>query len=782
MNNPAAAGDTASATVISEFSRRNIWLPPIVLSILLILISTQSFVLFHTLAEAFAIVIAVLMYVVAWQTHRFSRDNFLMYLACGYFWIGGLDAIHALVYKGVGILPIIAANPATQFWITARYGEALLLLSAPLFLSRTVNRHVAFAVFAVMAAVLSLLIWSGRFPDAFIEGQGLTTFKIYSEYMIIALLTGALLHLYCRRALIQRNALHLMCGAIILTMGAELAFTFYVSVYGLSNLAGHIFKLFSFWLLFAAIVRNSLIAPYQKLQAEIDEHEITEMALRRSEHRHQQAIEQANVAFWRWSFAQDKLTYWSDNYLRLGGFEDVPDTYDKMLAAVHPDDRALVLKTYTDADKGVASFDVEYRVIDSTGTTRHLHEHADVEYDTNGRAIAHVGIIRDISDIKRADTALRQSEARLSSILQTAPEAVIVTDKNQIIQHFNQSAEAMFGYKADELLGRTLDKLLPANVRSSHDQHMERFAAGEKATRTMGESMDLYGLKRDGSTIPISASVSKLEIDGETIFIAMLQDITLRKKARQAIIESREASEMANRAKSEFLANMSHELRTPLNSIIGFSEILKENLFGKLGHTKYDEYAEAINTSGSHLLGIIGDILDISKIEAGEVQVDESDVDANSVIAACVDMVATRAHDATIMLYPKLDDTVPVLRADERHVRQIILNLLSNAIKFTPPGGAVTVRSSLNTDGGLEISVSDTGIGIPGRYLEHVMEPFAQVAGSQQRDHEGTGLGLPICKSLMGLHGGTLVIESIEGTGTTVTVTFPSKRISTAAA
>lgn len=255
----------------TELTNWGVWLPPIGLTVFLISVSFYNYLLFHTLAELFAIVVAILLSVVAWQTYPFSRNSFLMYLGCGYFWIGALDGIHALVYKGMSVFPITVANPATQFWIATRYSEALLLLTAPFFLKRPVARNSFFGAFGMIAVVLYTLVMTGNFPDAFIEGQGLTPFKVTSEYVIIALLVGALVHLAMRRASMAARVFGLLAISIILTIGAELAFTFYVSVYGLSNLVGHISKFVSFWLIFMAVVRESLTEPYQGLEQQVEE-------------------------------------------------------------------------------------------------------------------------------------------------------------------------------------------------------------------------------------------------------------------------------------------------------------------------------------------------------------------------------------------------------------------------------------------------------------------------------------------------------------------------------
>ena len=257
---------------------------------------------------------------------------------------------------------------------------------------------------------------------------------------------------------------------------------------------------------------------------------------------------------------------------------------------------------------------------------------------------------------------------------------------------------------------------------------------------------------------------------------SLFREISERKQAEVLVMVSKEEADIANRAKSEFLANMSHELRTSLNSILGFSELLESETFGRHQNPIYKDYAASIHQAGRHLLNIISDILDISKIEAGEAIVEDSEVDVEKALESCVAMVNTRAVSAGVKIRMNGSDKYPLLRADERHFKQIMLNLLSNAVKFTEKGGLVTFTTDQNESGAKIITITDTGIGIADKDIPKIMAPFTQVAGSLSRNHDGTGLGLPICNSLLDLHNADLNITSEVGKGSIVTVSFPLER------
>jgi signal transduction histidine kinase len=273
---------------------------------------------------------------------------------------------------------------------------------------------------------------------------------------------------------------------------------------------------------------------------------------------------------------------------------------------------------------------------------------------------------------------------------------------------------------------------------------------------------------------PGGASRTHAELEAE---IAQLDALTreLRDDARklQAMLDGEAAG---NAAKIQFLAGMSHELRTPLNAIMGFSDILKGEIFGPVGNPRYREYAELIHQAGSHLLELINDVLDIAKLDAGKVELRETAMDIQDVVASCIALLEAQAMNSRVRVTFGEPKGPLKLKGDERRLRQILFNLLSNAIKFTPEGGEVTASVFLNANG-LNIAVADTGIGIAEEDIPRALERFGQIDSALGRKHTGTGLGLPLAKELAELHGGTLAIASEVGVGTTVTVTFPPERV-----
>lgn len=363
----------------------------------------------------------------------------------------------------------------------------------------------------------------------------------------------------------------------------------------------------------------------------------------------------------------------------------------------------------------------------------------------------------------------------LTSIFDASNVGIIVTDHNRRIVRVNDGFVRSFGWSREQVVGEDFVFLISPDEQGLAVINHDKYLKG--STRSSGE-MKL--VKKDGSIANTLYTTATLELSQRRKFqVTTIMDITLRKQMEMSLRVAKDQADTANHAKSAFLANMSHELRTPLNAIIGFSEIMMNGTFGKLNIPKYEEYMADVHSSACHLLEIINEVLDMSKIEAGRVELDEHEVHIEETIQSVERMMASRAFSGNIRINSKIEPHLPLLQGDPRLIRQVLINLVSNSVKFCKAGGEISISASLKRDGDMEIIVKDTGVGMPKDKIHRALEPFGQIHETAHAVGEvtGTGLGLPLAKAMVELHGGHLYVDSDLGKGTTITITFPSRRV-----
>jgi PAS domain S-box-containing protein len=379
-------------------------------------------------------------------------------------------------------------------------------------------------------------------------------------------------------------------------------------------------------------------------------------------------------------------------------------------------------------------------------------------------------LTREIAERKRAEEALRQSEERTRLIVQSALDAVITMDAQGLITGWNPQAGPIFGWSREDAIGRRLaETIIPPQYREAHNRGLQQFlATGEGPL--LNKRIEIAALHRDGHEFPVELTVSPLQ-SGETFtFSAFLRDISDRKRAEAELQQAKDAAEAASYAKSAFLANMSHELATPLNAILGYNELILDNIYGVVPG-KVRDVLERAQRNGRHLLDLINSVLDLTKIEAGRLTLAFADYSMREVVQTVITAVEGSAAEKNLTLKVTVPPHLPLGKGDERRLTQVLLNLVANGIKFTNAGEVwVEVRAS---DGAFLVSVSDTGPGIAPADQQWIFEEFQQVDSSSTRQKGGTGLGLSIAKKIVELHGGRIWVESSLGRGCTFWFTLP---------
>jgi PAS domain S-box-containing protein len=388
-----------------------------------------------------------------------------------------------------------------------------------------------------------------------------------------------------------------------------------------------------------------------------------------------------------------------------------------------------------------------------------------------------VGTITDVEERRRAERALSEAEKKYRAIVENSASGIYQVTPEGYYLSANRAMAGILGYDSPEEILRDIRN---ANADVYCDTR-ERERHLREAIRS-GESIvaEVQVRRKDKSEIWVQEALRAVKDDNEELifFEGSMEDITLRKDTELALMSAKVQSDLANRAKSEFLANMSHELRTPLNAIIGFSDIIRSEAFGPVGSSEYSDYARDINESGKRLLQVINDILDVSRVDVGERQLNEGLVDINRIVQSCIEIVGPKIDANKQILSNYVTDKAPKLIGENHAVKQMMVNLLSNAVKYTPEGGRISINSEVDDFGQMRLSVTDTGIGLSDEEIEKALSPFGQVNTAHSKNESGTGLGLTLVQSLMGLHGGSFELFSQKGIGTTATLVFPHKRVS----
>jgi two-component system, cell cycle sensor histidine kinase PleC len=500
---------------------------------------------------------------------------------------------------------------------------------------------------------------------------------------------------------------------------------------------------------------------------------------------------------WDWNLSNGTI-FWSQSMYSALGLVSAGEflTYGDVAERIHPDDAHLEdhVEGLINGDADV--FDREFRMRHEDGHFVWLRARAALATSADTGSVHLVGIVFDISRQKEQDKLNREAEVRLKDAIENISEAFVLWDTESKLVLCNSKYQQFHSLPASVCVpGTHYSVVTGASKEPLVNELVSEQIRGTSGARTMeaqladGRWLQINERRtKDGGFVSVGTDITTLkknEAELQRSKLTLMKAASDNENARQRAEEqSRKLAELAhnylrekaraetaNRAKTEFLANMSHELRTPLNAIIGFSEIMSGQMFGPLGTPKYTEYAHDIRKSGHFLLDVINDILDMSKIEAGRIELELEDLALQSIIDDVLRIIGPRANEGRINLKTNIRVARDV-QVDRRALKQVMINLLANAVKFTPEGGSIEI-SAKSTRDTMVIEISDTGIGIPKADIEKLGRPFEQVENQFTKSKGGSGLGLAISKSLVELHNGTLLIESEEGRGTTVRVIIP---------
>lgn len=525
-----------------------------------------------------------------------------------------------------------------------------------------------------------------------------------------------------------------------------------------------------------AIMNMELAQKNTDMNREMVERERLNQTLRRQEKENRAVIDAVSDIIFETS-TEGQILFLNETWQKITGFSSERSLGRNLFDLLYMQDQAEQRSNFAQLVKGKKQgYRAFTRLRTADGNFRAVELAVSMIRQDDNKDLRVVGTITDVEERRRAERALSEAEKKYRAIVENAASGIYQVTPEGHYLSANPAMARILGYETSEEI-----------LRDVRNVNMDIYYNGRERERNLRDAVRSGSVNveaqvrcKDGRIIWVQENLRAVKDDDEQLifFEGSMEDITQRKETEIALRGAKVDSDLASRAKSEFLANMSHELRTPLNAIIGFSDIIRTQAFGAVGSAEYLEYARDINESGKRLLQVINDILDVSRIEAGERQLNEGVVDLHKLLLSSLDLLGSKIEANRMIISNYVREDGPKVIGESHAIKQMLINLLSNAVKFTPEGGRISIDAEVDDFGQMHISVTDTGIGLTDEEIEKALSPFGQVDAALNKAESGTGLGLTLVQSLMSLHGGSFELFSQKGIGTTATLIFPPKRVS----
>jgi len=709
---------------------------------------------FDIIAELFTVFVSFSIFAMTWFSYGRSRDNNSLFLGAAFLIIGTLDLYHTLSYPFMpDFVTRNSEEKAAFFWNAARF------VSAPLFLASAYIRkdtlpgliNAPVLLFAALVLPFAFLVVGLFYPHY------LPLYSPSERIFLVPLTTVIILYsgyLYTKRIRQEERSdiIFLIYGFILAVFSDVVYFTY--------DFSGHFLKIAAFYFVYLALYRTSVELPYERLA-------LAEEKLRLSvEEKYQNLFDSANDAIMTVNL-EDRVTSWNKAAEKLFGWKAEEVIGKKLSPLVVPEE----LKA--EREKHVLNV-LAGRALVGVETVRHRKDGTRVDVsltvspllDADHNVTGLSSIIRDVTERKRAGEALRESEEKYRALIENIQDGIFII-QDEKIQFANEAFARIAGCTVEEVIGKNFMEFVAPEDLGMVAERYHRRQAGEPVPR----EYEFRILHKDGGRIIVNMNVGLINYRGKVASMGTVRDVTELKKIEELRREG-ERLAFASKAKSDFLATMSHELRTPLNAIIGFSELMKEKVAGEL-NAKQRRYVENILASSKHLLALINDILDMSKIESGKIELVIETISVPEIVNETLMFIKEKAAKRSVKIKKELDTELGFIEADRLRFKQVLFNLLDNAVKFTKPEGGVVTVTAKREGAMAKFSVSDTGIGIKEENIGRLFKEFEQVSFGISRKYGGTGLGLAISKKLVELHGGRIWAESRFGEGSTFTFVLP---------
>ena len=733
----------------------------------LYLSSLYNYLLFHSLSEIFSIVVAWTIFILAWNSRRIMDNNYLLFIGIAFLFIGGLDLVHTLGYKGMEIFHGYGANLPTQLWIAARYMESLSLLIAPLFLTRRLKPDLALMIYALVTAlVLGSVFYWHIFPTCFVEGVGLTPFKKISEYIISIILIGAITFLFQKRKEFDERVFRLLVAAMVVTIAAELAFTFYVSAYGFSNLVGHYFKIISFYLIYKAIIETGLTKPYDLLFRNLKQ---SEDALRESEERFKGLMEQSPVSVqmmdpdgktFQVNRAWEEL--WGVTLEDLENYNFLQDEQLKSLGLM-----PYIEKGFSGEVSSIPPREYDAKSTLGKGVKRWVTARLFPVKDTMENIRSIVLMHEDVTARVLAEKTLRESEEKYRLLIENATDAIFIAQA-EVLKFANPKAEEMTGYCAEELTKIPFVELIHSEDREMViERHLKRLKGEE-----LPSVYSFRILNRSGKELLVELNAVLINWEGKPATLNFMRDITVQRKLESQLQRTQKMEAIATLA-----GGVAHEFNNALTGIMGNIELLKIDL---PEDERRDRYFKAMNGSGHRMSRLTDQLL--AYAEGGKYQ--PKDLRLNDFV---IETLPILKYDLSpeVRVETHFPKDISHIKADYAQMQMVLSAILANSNEAIKDEGLIKITAE-NEDvdqdfakqhPGLKpgpyvcLTIEDNGKGMDEETRTEIFEPFFTTK------FQGRGMGMAAVYGIVRNHDGWIYVESELGKGTTVQIYLPAIEI-----
>ncbi|MDD1743288.1 MAG: PAS domain S-box protein [Methanomassiliicoccales archaeon] len=713
--------------------------------------STYGYLLFHGLSEVLIVIFAASMFIVTWSVRRLLVNNYLLITGIGMLFIGSIEVLHLLTFKGMGVFPGLDSNVPTQLWLASRYLLVATLIAAPLVMGKRMNAPMILLGFLVATALILLSIMFGLFPAAYIEGSGLTRFKIDSEYLIAGLLVISAYLLYVKRKSFQTKTFQLLIGFILLNVGAELFFTEYIGVYDLANLVGHMFALTAFLVLFLAIVKECYSDPVKVLFNDLDE----------SERKFRTIFDQAGDAIIIWQ-KDHRIIDANQMACRVLGYGREELLEKKMEDLLPPEKAEWISHGWAVLSTGPQ--EAKETVWVRKDRTQLAMDVSDQPIEYSGQEVI-LSIARDITERKRSEQALLESERRLAQALEVSMMGTWDLDLKRMTIWKSLRFDQIFGFAAQQPEW-TIDTLLGHLLAEDRDKVNSQVKEAIEKKEELQLQTRILRLDNEVRWVNIRGRVVSDDAGEPAHLLGLIQDITQKIDAEKTLEKYAEDLKRSNAALEQFAYVASHDLREPLRMVVSYLGLLERKYKGRLDETANTYIGFAVD-GGMRMQRMIDDFLTYSRVSNQSRATTPTSMEAVLARALLNLDALVRESKADIT-----HDPLPEAMADETQMIQLFQNLIGNSIKYRGSELPVIHVSAILDGDSWRFSVNDNGIGIAPRYHEKVFEMFQRLDTNVRR--EGTGIGLAIAKKIVERHGGRIWVESEEGKGATFFFTLPA--------